>query len=303
MTQQPTPVARKRLVLVRQLYQRAALEAERSASVVSRMMAVIGFDLATETALKAVVADFQSNRQPADNFNGLIQQCETALDGAGLGPLGDRANVFHVHEIRNDAQHKARYPSPVEVSDARTYTRDALDKLTQQVWGIQFESLRLGSLIENAEVQRLALDGEQALAENETRKAVEDSGGALELALLRVRKSLVGEQALMTPKILVDNRRGPKADPKLGRAFKQMQDLVLLGVFGIPYSTYMHYRSIAGHSVFALGDTRPGFHGGADKPSLEEAEFVVGFAIDTVTRIEEEVGDLDKPYGRDWWGW
>ena len=303
MTQRPTTaIARKRLVLVRQLYQRAAVEAERSTSMVSRMMAVIGFDLATETALKAVVAELESHRPPTDDFNGAIQQCEAALEKAELGLLADRANLFHVHGIRNDAQHKARYPSPVEVSDARTYTRDALDKLTLQVWSIGFESVRLGSLIANEEVQQLALEAEQALEDDEARKAVDDGAGAFELTLLRVRNSLVGRQPFMAPTILVDDRRGPKGDRDLGRAFKQMQDLVLLGVFGIPYSTYMHYRSIAGHAFFGLGDSRPGMSGGIETPSRDEAEFVVGFAIDTIIRIEEEAGDLDKPYGRDWWG-
>ena len=49
------PITRRKLVLVRQLYQQAEKQSSLPHSSVSRIMAIIGFDLTVETLLKAIV--------------------------------------------------------------------------------------------------------------------------------------------------------------------------------------------------------------------------------------------------------
>lgn len=136
MSPSPDPIAHRKLALSKQLYQHAVNQAARHA-VGSRILAVIAFDLAAETLLRTVVTTLAPDKTPADGFAGLLQQAEATLASSGLGTLPDKVNVLHVHGFRNDAQHKARYPSVTDVSDARTYTRDFLDKLTTAVWGLR----------------------------------------------------------------------------------------------------------------------------------------------------------------------
>ncbi|CAN5725256.1 hypothetical protein BH24ACI2_BH24ACI2_01210 [soil metagenome] len=49
-------VTRKKLILVKQIYQRALIQAQAKHSYVDCIFAVVGFDLANETVLKAVVS-------------------------------------------------------------------------------------------------------------------------------------------------------------------------------------------------------------------------------------------------------
>jgi hypothetical protein len=114
---------------------------------VSRILAVVGFDLAVETAMKAAVIALQKAKAPARDFPGVLQQCEALFADAGLGGFPDRANVLHVHDVRNDAQHKARYPSVSEVNDCRTYARDALQKLVETVFQTDLASVSVSNLI------------------------------------------------------------------------------------------------------------------------------------------------------------
>jgi hypothetical protein len=296
------PITQRKLVLLRQLFQRAVVEAERTTSSVSRILAVIGFDLSTETALKAVVASLQTARPPAQEFSAVLNQCDDALSKSGLPPVPDRANVLHVHAIRNDAQHRARYPGASEVGDCRTYTRDALDKLTQQVWGISFDAISLSDLIRHDEIRGFVKEAEAALASGDTKEAVELGANALERSLLFVRSALVGRRSSFTRAIVVEGAGGrTEADRDLLRAFQQMQRALLLTVLGIPYSDYMRFREVAGEVEFAMGRTRGVVLGGRETPTPDEAEFVLSLATDTTIQIEDQVGDLEAPFGREFW--
>src|SRR5688500_12204978 len=115
MTATPTPlpidvITRRRLLLVKQVFQQALVQAGARQRPVRRIMAVIGFDLANETALKAVAEALYTVRSPADTFPGVLQQLDTLLPGAGFPPLADRANLLSVRRTRNVAQHQARSP-------------------------------------------------------------------------------------------------------------------------------------------------------------------------------------------------
>jgi len=133
-------VTLKKLVLIKQLYQRAEIQSF-SESNVDRIMAVTTFDLAIETALKAVIRSLDHSKTPSDGFESFLQQAENLLskksDGA-MKEIPDRAHVKSVHSIRNDIQHEAQVPDKSVVSDCRTYTRDFFQKLILVLCNINF---------------------------------------------------------------------------------------------------------------------------------------------------------------------
>jgi hypothetical protein len=134
-------ISRRKLVLVRQLYRQAEQQAETRHSVPNRIMSVIGFDLSVETLLKVIISTLDQQKSPADSFPGLLDQCDNLLSKNNLQALPYRSHVLHVHSIRNDAQHKAKYPNETDVSDCRTYTRDFCKDVIGNIWGVSFDVL------------------------------------------------------------------------------------------------------------------------------------------------------------------
>src|SRR5262245_21298297 len=100
------PVTMKKLALVKQLYQQAYLQSMARSSPVSRIIAVVTFDLATETALKVVFSALNLGRNQDKAFQSLINSIDSALPSIGIASVPDKAQIQHVHSIRNDAQHK-----------------------------------------------------------------------------------------------------------------------------------------------------------------------------------------------------
>ena len=73
------PITRKKLIIVKQLYQNAVIKSASRHSIIDRLLSVIGFDLAIETVLRAVVGSLDSSKPPVDGFQSLVQQCDSLL--------------------------------------------------------------------------------------------------------------------------------------------------------------------------------------------------------------------------------
>src|SRR5688572_29635711 len=93
-------ITRKKLILVRQLYQRAVLQAEAQHSYVDRIMAVIGLDLSNETVLKAVVSAIAPAQSPKNEFQAIVKQANDELLRAGLPAVPDQPKIQHLRSIR-----------------------------------------------------------------------------------------------------------------------------------------------------------------------------------------------------------
>ena len=154
------PITRKKLIIVKQLYQNAMIQSESHHSMISRLLSVIGFDLAIETVLRAIVGSLDSSKSPANEFQGLVQQCDNLMTIAGYNVVPDKANIQYIHSIRNDAQHKAKYPNESDVSDCRTYARDFLRRLVVELWGLDFEQISLIDVIQHEKVRQYLIEAE-----------------------------------------------------------------------------------------------------------------------------------------------
>jgi hypothetical protein len=188
-------ITRRKLILVRQIYQRAVIQSEVLHSDFDRIMSLIAFDLASETALKAVVGALEPSKPTDKEFQGIIQQADTLLLKKGLPEVPDKAKIQHVHGLRNDAQHKAKYPSAADVSDSRTYTRDFLQQITNIVWGQDFHTISLVDVILHARVKKLLLQAEENLREDKPEWAIGHARAAFEYAMASVKPSVVGRFA------------------------------------------------------------------------------------------------------------
>ncbi len=293
-------ITHKKLVIVKRLYQQAVVHSS-SFSIASKIVALICFDCSIETILKSVVGFLDSTKTPADSFQGVLTQCESLMSASGLGLIPDKANIQHIRSLRNDAQHKAKYPNDSDISDCRTYTRDFHNKLLNQLWGTSIERISLTDLIQHTEVKTFLVDAEAALSKGSIVESVEYASAGLTKTLDLVEEAIVGSTWTWNKAFVMADSFGTfEPDKDVLRAFRRMQDVLLHVSLGINYADYMHYRQIAGYTYFT-GDGKHHHHEMKKPLETNEAEFVVSYCIDTIAQIENQVGSLDAPFGKEHW--
>src|SRR5262245_13310073 len=92
-------IAKKKLVIVKQLFETASVQASSRYSPVNRIMAVIGLDLSVETILKTIVSTLDTKEQPDKDFQSVLQQANSKLKKSNLPLIPDEANIRHVHGL------------------------------------------------------------------------------------------------------------------------------------------------------------------------------------------------------------
>ncbi len=189
-------ITRNKLILVKQIYQRALIQSQFTHRVVDRMLAVVGFDLANETVLKAIAVALNATIKLKHPFPDVIKQVEAEL-GNHSKTLSDVIKIQRIHDLRNATQHHARYPSEIEVSDSRTYTRDFLEKTFFDVWGESFESISLVDTIQNDTAKNRLKEAELHLANQEVTDATIKS-------IVSFEYMIEGIATLLTERVSVD---------------------------------------------------------------------------------------------------
>ena len=295
------PITHKKLVLTKQLFLQADRQVSAAPTSINRILALIGFDLATETILRAVVASLDPSKPAPDHFQGLIQQADTLLEKQGCDPIPDAAQIRHVHSLRNDAQHKAKYPNESDIGDCRTYTHDALRKIARNVWNKDFEAISLAELVQHEAVRKHLLQAEDALTQKDAKKAVECVAIALTRALSAVRQSLVGSRALTARAFQLADAFGKAEDgldgQRMFEAFESMQGTLLYVALGMDYGDYVRFQRIA-PAVIMMLDGTVSVMWRNEQVSYQDATFATAYGTDVVLQIESRAGDLDEPFGR-----
>jgi hypothetical protein len=294
----------RQLVLTKQLFLQGLALARRSHSSMARLLGVVILDLAAETGMKTAIGFLEPSTRLAKNFDGVLSQLEEALDVSSGGVLDDRGNILHVHEIRNDAQHRARTPTETESADCSVYVRDFLDKLMQRIWDRALASVSLAELVKDSDVRRFLNIAETELSTGRLREAAQASSAAVEMALVKVRRAVVGRKESFTAAfIMEEDLKRPSAFPKgrdVYRSFERMQDVLLLTALGLNLGDYVRFHSLAGEAHFmANGSVR--FGSGTDDIADVDADFCVGYATESVLEIESRAGDLEAPFGSASW--
>lgn len=298
-------ITRRKLLLVKQIYLQALAPIGSHQSITSRLMAVIGFDLAIETCLKTIIVALDQTKAPADNFQALVQQAEALLQGSGQS-LPDRINIQFVHTVRNDAQHKAKYPSDTEVSDCRLYCRDFLDKLCLGVWGLDFSSMSVADSIQDPSIRDELKKAEQELDAGNIAESITCATAALTKALEMIEAAIVGDLPTYSHALVaVDTFERPmiSADnAKIFRAFERTRETVLLVALGMNRPEYWRFRRIAGRVTNYVGGGRSR-SGGIDNAQTSDAQYVIGYCSETIVQIETYVGSIEEPFGDKHWHW
>ncbi len=148
-------ITQRKLVLVKQLFLKAEAESRYRFNISNRIMSLIGFDLTVETLLKTIISFYNDQSSLPEQFNGLIQACEDIIKKHGIEAIPYKRNLSFQHGIRNDAQHKAKYPNETDILECMIVTKDFCTDLFNQIWDINFESFSLIDLIEDKLVLKI----------------------------------------------------------------------------------------------------------------------------------------------------
>ncbi len=292
-------ITRKKLILVRQLYQRAILQAETMHSYVDRIMAVIGLDLSNETVLKAVVGSVAPNKTIKNDFQHVLMQADEELVNAKLPSVPDRVKIQHVRTLRNDAQHKAKYPNENDVSDCRTYTRDFLRQIILDVWGADFETLSLVDTIQHPKVKGYLQEAEIEFRNGNYQQAAIKAIAGYNWTISLTKTAIMGRLPYDARAFLVtDGQDRQDESIQLFQLFKHMRNIIMRSVVGISFTSYRRYHQLTesiGHVTFFQDG---GYSAGVTthSPDIKEAEYVLEFATNSILQIESLVGDLEKPF-------
>lgn len=296
------PITQRKLVLARQIYQRALIQAQLKHSYADRILAVIGFDLATESVLKAIVGALDPKKTTDKDFHGVLQQADSCLVANSLPGIPDKAKIQHVHDVRNDAQHKAKYPNETDVSDCRTYTRDFLEQVILDVWGQGFNSISLTSMVGNPNVRTYLTEAEKHLENAEYYEAVESAEAALRWSLRMIKRHIVGPFPRLDAVLIAPSSGRQAPSREVARSIELMRDMLVRSTVGLDFRSYVRYRQIVSSAIQSMSFLQDGnyeVNRNVGTPSQAEAEFVLEFGINAVIQIESLVGDIEKPFDLD----
>ena len=331
MVSPPDSLVTRKLALVKQLYDHAVMQAPAGATQIRRIISLVVFDLTVETALKVVVTALDSSKTPKEDFPSLLQQAESVLQASGIPQVPDRVNILHVHSLRNDAQHKAKYPLPEDVEEARLYVRDFLTKLYQDVWGIQFSTFTLIDLIRDDKPKQYLTEAQSAIEAGDFKKCCDASNAALAVAVLIARhilfpgarsrfhegfglinwrfdthsrslwledvyrplESTFRQQAEDFKRDIEDLRqRLSRFREQAIDEFDALEDLLILPILGLSHSEIASFRAIAGHVQLTGSEETPYVvRGGKADIDRYDAEAVLAFAVNAVLQIEGRIAE------------
>src|SRR5581483_1011894 len=213
------------------------------------------------------------------------------MQQSGLGALPDQRRITRVHEIRNDAQHRAKFPDPSEVSDCRTYVRDFLQQVTVHVWNLPFEQISLTDLIQHPEVKKYLVDAETALASKDYNEAAGQAAAAISWTLYRAGLEIVGrgEHSKFWGEIAVTQQKRPneRLGQEMYRSFWKMQDTLRILSLGLNYADYAHYQEtlleLSMGVIVSEMTGKPKIFNNPQVCTLKStAEYLVSYAMDTV---------------------
>lgn len=300
-------ITHKNLILIKQIYQRAVVQSAAEHSDVDRILSLISFDLANETLLKNAITAVDSRARIVSDLSELIRIGDDVFARAtpAIPLVPDAQKIRRVRKIRNAAMHDATYPTPADVSDCRTYTKDFLQQLVTNVWGVSFESVSLTDLINNPRVRAFLSQAEQSWTMGDRREAIVNAMAGFQLAMSKAQKAIVGDTPGKFDAIMMLDYDEQRPSKQILESFKRIQNLVFQNLIGLEHVGYIKYKRVTRLiGVSIMGDNRLSVTYGRDPNDMDhvDIDFVLHFATESVIKIESLIGDLDDPFGaQKWW--
>jgi hypothetical protein len=256
------------------------------------VLSLISFDLANETLLKKAITAVDSKVKVVSVLENMIELADNVFAKAPplIPPVPDAEKVRRVRRIRNGAMHEAKYPTAADINDCRTYTRDFLEQLTGNVWGVSFDSISLTDVIKHPYIKNQLIKAEAEVKRGDINRAVGRCTEVFTRTIAKTKHSVAGD--------FTDISSTHKIDEYVVAGFKKMSNTVFLSMVGLAYPSYLRFKDIS--SAVSFTEYKAGNEDllvFKDTLTLEDAEYVLNYVVNAVIQIESLVGDIEKPFG------
>lgn len=308
-------IVRPKVVLAKSLYAQGAARVQQIAGLPERVLAIIAFDWAIETVLKAAILQLDESKQGRDLSGDLTVKCRQALAAKGVS-LPDEGLIGRVRSVRNAAQHEARVPTEAELAECRIWTLVFLSDFIKLIWDVDFERLSAAELIRHDSVRAILIAGEQRYAAGDAIEAAAHGYGAVQRTIDKVRPAIIGKPL---PQARIPSDGGmseteyaplaPRIHAAIQSAFAatrdaiaHMQEAALFNALGLDYATFVRFGARIGVvRVMANDQVRVARRPENPELDLPEAAAILAWCADIIVQIETQVHDLDAPFGVRHW--
>ena len=311
----PTDHAMRSLTLSRELYEHAVVQASSRYGAFGRTLAVIGFDLAVETALRTAIGaldkGFKVDKKPS--FYDILAAAKEGLNSHGLGDLPNEAAIIYAHKVRNDAQHNGRFPSAEETWTCRSYAHGFLVPFLEQVWGLNFSQTTTVELVQDTVAKEWLLAAVEFARQENYTECVRYANAAVSYMFQKAFRAAFGQRfswgrvrgvvvsdALPTPmptgrdtmRLITEGKIW--VDDRINRQIEELQQLVVASLFDVDFASRARLNRFSGEVSFRQEDGKLKFYTSMSgvTPTKDDGDFAVMFATDVVLTIENRIGQF-----------
>lgn len=321
-----------KLLIVKQVVEEATRYANHSHKQSSRLMAIISLDFAVETFLK--ISEFalkkSGKKNNNSNFNELCENVENLLMSIGKNKLPNRDKIEHVRNLRNSAQHEARYPTKNEILECLIYVRDFLNAASLIIFGFLFDSISLVTLVQNKFVRDLLIQSEFALENKDFPLAIHQANKVISMVVQGLAEDYDDEvnASILSADIVhpgtfslnsidgIDTEKIYSNEPILNNPrleiLRRLNDIItnleihametnlhliriqqsfLILSLGLNHAEWLRFR----HLVPPFDPQDNTIPEKITRMSQFEAEWVLSYVTSTIIEIENCVGDIERP--------
>lgn len=165
------------------------------------------------------------------------------------------------------------------------------------VWNENFNSIKLTDLIRQLEVKTFLTTAESELEAGNYTRAVTEAIAGMEIAIGRVKYSLVGGMPSSTNALIVEDGREQKPSREAYRTLLKVRDIVAHLAVGVDVQSFIKFERLTRYiNVHYLGDGKISSTLTGPESEAVDAAFVINYVINAVIQIESLVGDISKPF-------
>lgn len=299
MSEIPSDIVYKKLVLVRQIFLRSLDQLHSANNYADKIMALIGFDLANETAMKVYLHEHASKNPKKDrNFHECIEDTKKSFSDRSLDIFPNELSIRKVHTHRNMAQHEGDAPGDETLSDARTYTQDFLLQFFEIAWKLDFRKITQINLIKNDRIRELFTKSRDALDAGQYDDSLIACIAGFNLMTSWIANAIAPSRPFGARFSYGDETSVHLIDLK--SQIDVLKSLQINSLLRIDLRSYSRYREIiAGVNVNWLGNDDADLTATLMRGEItsDETIFALQFATETVVSVEFIAGDLGNPFG------
>lgn len=133
---------------------------------VGNMLAILNFHDAVEFCARAIIEEFDVQRQSGETLTNLVTAIDKHYKATGSPlKLPLPSQISGLNTLRNNVKHHATPPHSTATENAKVHTATFLESSISEYFQISFDEVSLVALVKSDGIRELLVNGEKAIAE------------------------------------------------------------------------------------------------------------------------------------------